>query len=71
MVLDKVTEEVVTIKELLKRDRYRSSTDDRSRSASEFSSAPSGGSSGVVKRKVGDDEGFLPDADSKRLCVEG
>lgn len=63
MVLDKVAEEVVTIKELLKRDRYRSSRDD-DYNASKHIPGASGVSTGE-KRKM-DDE-ILPDANNKRL----
>jgi hypothetical protein len=66
MVLDKVAGEIVTVKELLKRDRYRSSSDDRGSPLSEITSA-SRVSSGEKRKMDGDGDEILPDADAKRL----
>lgn len=68
MVLDKVSGEVVTVKELLKRHEYRVSSADRL-SPALVTRSVMGSSIGVKRKKDGDGDEILPDADAKRLCI--
>lgn len=72
MVLDGITGDIVTVKELLKRDRYRSSSSsDRSRSISENVPATLKILPERKRKMDGSEDGEVLDPDSKRLCIEG
>ena len=68
MVLDKVTGEVITAKELLERHEYRSSSVDRLTPALSTHSV-SGSSIGEKRKMDGEGDETLPDADAKRPCI--